>query len=433
MCHGIARIVVWAAACAVVAGQGGCRAGGEVAAVGASAAALIEDEAHGGQRDFLFLPPVVPPPGAYGDFLPALRPTVVAEQLDPAGGEAALRTLGTFSRDGARGERLRVHLQGGLPDDGDEDPAGYFVLRFRSGDFALRGGDLLRFRVLLDGRQLGRADVKVLDRRRDRRLIDRSQYGFVAAGDVLRVKFRIDRGALATDGDGDGVPDGRDNCPLTANPEQRDSVGDGVGDACRCDAVTCAASAPGCVVEACAPETGRCGPELCIADAPATISGVVFGSNFGLVTEAVVSATDPAGRVVSTSVDGEGRYTLRVPFAESELRVQALGFVDEVRPLGLGPKDVAENLDVRLQPVAAWYDVQVFRSLGVPLSGAVVSVLFDDGAHAEGITDAAGKVRLSLLPPEVGLVLKVSGLGLTFEQRMPTLTPGINNVAVQFQ
>ena len=40
-----------------------------------------------------------------------------------------------------------------------------------------------------------------------------------------------------SDGDGDGVPDGEDNCPATANPDQTDTDGDGIGDACdSCDA-----------------------------------------------------------------------------------------------------------------------------------------------------------------------------------------------------
>ena len=34
------------------------------------------------------------------------------------------------------------------------------------------------------------------------------------------------------DCDGDGVPNGADNCPFTANPDQSDSDGDGVGDVC---------------------------------------------------------------------------------------------------------------------------------------------------------------------------------------------------------
>lgn len=37
---------------------------------------------------------------------------------------------------------------------------------------------------------------------------------------------------LGPDGDGDGVPDRYDNCPPTSNPDQLDSNGNGVGDAC---------------------------------------------------------------------------------------------------------------------------------------------------------------------------------------------------------
>lgn len=38
--------------------------------------------------------------------------------------------------------------------------------------------------------------------------------------------------SLSPDSDGDGVPNLVDNCPLVANPDQEDSDGDGVGDAC---------------------------------------------------------------------------------------------------------------------------------------------------------------------------------------------------------
>src|SRR5262249_43774017 len=40
---------------------------------------------------------------------------------------------------------------------------------------------------------------------------------------------------LALDTDGDGVVDCLDNCRLVANPDQRDSDGDGTGDACDLD------------------------------------------------------------------------------------------------------------------------------------------------------------------------------------------------------
>lgn len=40
---------------------------------------------------------------------------------------------------------------------------------------------------------------------------------------------------LNSDNDGDGILDGNDNCPLTANPGQEDMDGDGVGTVCDCD------------------------------------------------------------------------------------------------------------------------------------------------------------------------------------------------------
>jgi hypothetical protein len=47
------------------------------------------------------------------------------------------------------------------------------------------------------------------------------------------VEELLDSAAVfSTDGDADGVPDARDNCPLVANTAQTDSNGDGVGDAC---------------------------------------------------------------------------------------------------------------------------------------------------------------------------------------------------------
>ncbi len=40
-------------------------------------------------------------------------------------------------------------------------------------------------------------------------------------------------GDVCEDSDGDGVLDSVDNCPTVFNPDQTDSVGDGIGDACR--------------------------------------------------------------------------------------------------------------------------------------------------------------------------------------------------------
>ena len=45
--------------------------------------------------------------------------------------------------------------------------------------------------------------------------------------------FALMSSALAQDGDGDGVPDASDNCPLVANPDQSDCDANGVGNACQ--------------------------------------------------------------------------------------------------------------------------------------------------------------------------------------------------------
>ena len=71
-------------------------------------------------------------------------------------------------------------------------------------------------------------------------------YEFVAAaagpGVTLETRWTCS-GASPTvctmvDTDGDSVPDLIDNCPYTYNPDQTDSVGNGIGDACRCGDVS---------------------------------------------------------------------------------------------------------------------------------------------------------------------------------------------------
>src|SRR5512141_141715 len=69
---------------------------------------VISDQVHNsGTRGFIFLPPMVPPPADYGDFLPGLPVTVRIDEL--TGGGSVLRTLATFtSTTGPEGEHLRI-------------------------------------------------------------------------------------------------------------------------------------------------------------------------------------------------------------------------------------------------------------------------------------------------------------------------------------
>jgi hypothetical protein len=61
-------------------------------------------------------------------------------------------------------------------------------------------------------------------------LSDGAEVGF--DGDPLNYTSGVDPDPLNPDTDGDGVPDGQDNCPLQINMSQRDSDGDGVGNVC---------------------------------------------------------------------------------------------------------------------------------------------------------------------------------------------------------
>ena len=57
----------------------------------------------------------------------------------------------------------------------------------------------------------------------------------VAAGATVTLDIGLAVSTVPTDGDGDGVPDGKDDCPDVANADQRDTDHDGIGDACDAD------------------------------------------------------------------------------------------------------------------------------------------------------------------------------------------------------
>src|SRR5664280_1947052 len=54
--------------------------------------------------------------------------------------------------------------------------------------------------------------------------------GHLAAAQELDI---VQVSTASGDTDGDGLKDIDDNCPGVYNPDQKDSVGDGIGDACR--------------------------------------------------------------------------------------------------------------------------------------------------------------------------------------------------------
>ncbi len=254
------RCLYVSAAALALAGVGCTDAGGAAAS---SPAPEISDQLHsGGTQGFFWLPSIVPNPAPYGENEPAADPTVRIDEIDPATG-ATIRTVATFTRaSGPSGERTRIKLRGhpcdADDDDDDRDDQGYFYARWRPNDnpsLALRA--IYRVHVLVPGgRELGFADVDVVRNNREFRGVDRDDFVPLILGQTLRIKFRVAHATV--DVDGDGVLDWNDNCPSAANPDQIDTVGNHVGDACRCASVTCAASDQCHVAGVCQPTTGAC-------------------------------------------------------------------------------------------------------------------------------------------------------------------------------
>ncbi len=204
----------------------------------------ISDATHaGGTAGFYWLSPMVPAPSPSGVFEPAAVPTLRIDRLAGDGSVAA--TIATYTgTSGPGGETVRVQ-------------DGQFQVNWHTGDFGLDPSATYRIRVLVPGgRELGFADVDVVSSGSQLRNVATSEYIPLLDGRTLPIKFRIEHAAV--DRDGDGVLDWADNCPSSANPDQLDTVGNHVGDACRCASVTCAASDQCHVAGVCQPTTGAC-------------------------------------------------------------------------------------------------------------------------------------------------------------------------------
>lgn len=229
--------------CAVLLGAASCAAppGPDTAS---SRLPLIMDQLHnGGTEGFLFLPPMVPRPAHLGDIVPELPVTVQVDEL--AAGGKVVRTVARFTTtSGPRQERVRYHVTDTPADpddvDGDTDPTGFYLARWHTDDANLSLEAIYRARVLVptrDGksRELGFADVDLVRNQKQFRAVDQADFTPLINGQTLRIKFRVDRPAV--DQDGDGVLDWQDNCPLVANADQADALGNGIGDVCRCSAL----------------------------------------------------------------------------------------------------------------------------------------------------------------------------------------------------
>lgn len=150
--------------------------------VGHGEARLISDGAHGGNPHFFFLSPLVPAPSPTGVFDAMASPTVRVCPLDESG---CGPDVAVFTMDmGPGSETVRV-------DAGAEQ----FIVNWNA-DNLLSTSDQYRIRVLVDGRELGYADVQVIGSAREAKNLTTEETIALVDGRMLPIKFRIEEGAL---------------------------------------------------------------------------------------------------------------------------------------------------------------------------------------------------------------------------------------------
>lgn len=148
---------------------------------------VISDGAHAGNERFYFLPSMVPAPDPSGTFDGSLSPEVQVCAWD---GTSCTAMLALFnSAAGYGSETVRVS-------EADE----HYVVNWHTGEILdahpLGAGEVYRVRVLVDGVELGFADLAVGRSGRDLRNVNTNEFVPLKQGRTLAIKFRIEEGAL---------------------------------------------------------------------------------------------------------------------------------------------------------------------------------------------------------------------------------------------
>lgn len=174
-----------------------CASCGESAVAPSDASYAISDGAHSGNEHFYFLPPMVPAPDPGGAFDGSLSPEV---QVCAWNGAACTTMLALFTRDAGYGsESIRVS-------EADE----HYVVNWHTAeildDHPLGSGEVYRVRILVDGRELGFADLAVVRNGRGLRNVNADEWVPLRQGRVLPIKFRIEEGAIDETGGGTPMP-----------------------------------------------------------------------------------------------------------------------------------------------------------------------------------------------------------------------------------
>jgi len=148
------------------------------------ASMVILDAAHNdGNQHFFWLPPMVAPASFNGSFDGAQSPEVHIDEL--GGGSIAVFTTTT----GPGSETVRV-----VPTEE------HYVVNWHTDEFPVTTGPTYRITVLLDGTELGVADVELGSTGTEVRNLTTDEVVGLKDGRTLPIKFRIEEGATAPSG-----------------------------------------------------------------------------------------------------------------------------------------------------------------------------------------------------------------------------------------
>jgi murein DD-endopeptidase MepM/ murein hydrolase activator NlpD len=159
----------------------------------------ISDGAHAnGNAHFFFLPPIAPPAVYSGTFDPTLSPEVMICEW---AGSACVSVVAHFTTTGTGAAAETVRLAGEQ-----------YMVNWKTSESQLDPSSTYRIRVLVEGDELGYADVDVLNNGSERRGTDQTQFVPVVNGSTLPIRFRIEEdavgaGAGASVGAGGGAVD----------------------------------------------------------------------------------------------------------------------------------------------------------------------------------------------------------------------------------
>ena len=137
----------------------------------------VIDGAHGGNAGFFFVPPLAQTPGGTGIFDASLVGRLTIEICAIQNGQCGVPAVTTFSA--TTGEPIVVDVA-----------AERYAVTWRTDQYQITPGTDYRVRALIDGEELGYADLDLLPAG------DASGAVGLRDGEALPIRFRIDQGAL---------------------------------------------------------------------------------------------------------------------------------------------------------------------------------------------------------------------------------------------